>query len=98
MNFHDVSSFFESWGLHFDSQDGDSTDIPYPQVYERMRLDAKSKDNDLYEFAGLICQTTDGRTYLNVCSIEELEQEWFYYSSIRNLADTIDDNTVVTIR
>jgi len=77
MDFQDVRSFLESWGLHYDTPDGESNDIPYPQVYTRMRSDAlKNGTFRLYDFLDRITDTTDGRTYLTPDSWEEVEEAW----------------------
>lgn len=72
-----VREFLESWGLHFDTPDGDSSNIPYPQVYERMRRDAGDVGGiELQRFVSRITDTTDGETYLTVESWEELAEAW----------------------
>jgi len=77
MDFSDVKEFLTSWGLHFDTPNGDSNDIPYPQVYERMRADAGDVGGDkLQKFVSSITDTTDGRTYLKPFSWEEVEEAW----------------------
>jgi len=79
MNFQDVKQFLESWGLHYDTPDGVSNDIPYPQVYGRMRSEAWAlgKGNPrLYNFIERITDTTDGRTYLTPESWAEVENAW----------------------
>lgn len=77
MNFQDVKEFLTSWGLHFDTPNGDSNDIPYPQVYERMRVDAfKVGGDELLKFISSITSTTDGRTYLCADLWEAVEQAW----------------------
>lgn len=63
--FENVKEFLTSWGLHYDTPNGESNDIPYPQVYERMRVDASDVASDeLLNFISSITDTTDGRTYL----------------------------------
>jgi hypothetical protein len=75
--FENVKEFLTSWGLHFDTPDGESNDIPYPQVYERMKTDAGDVGGDkLQKFVSSITGTTDSRTYLVSDSWEELETAW----------------------
>lgn len=77
MNFQDVKKFLESWGLHFDTPYGESNDIPYPQVYLRVRDDAIKVGGDkLSKFVGQITDTTDSRTYLTPSSWQEIEAAW----------------------
>ena len=74
MTFQKLKEFMESWALHFDTPNGDSNDIPYPEVYDRMRDDAdKVLGKKASNFIGSITDTTDGRTYLTPCSWEEIE-------------------------
>jgi hypothetical protein len=81
MKFDQVENFLSSWGLHFDTPDEDSNDIPYPQVYGRMLIDAKVQDpsGDLSAFIQQVTETTDGRTYLTVESSTELGSAWYEY-------------------
>lgn len=77
MDFVSVKEFLTSWGLHFDTPNGDSNDIPYPQVYERMRVDAGDVGGDeLQKFISTITDTTDSRTYLTVYNWEQAEEAW----------------------
>ena len=78
MKFKQVRSFLESWGLHFDTPDGTSNDIPYPQVYHRMKADAVSRldGSILSQFISSITDTVDGRTYLTCNSWNEVEKAW----------------------
>lgn len=72
-----VQEFLESWGLHFDTPTGDSNDIPYPEVYVRMKLDASDVGGDkLSKFVSSITDTTDGRTYLTPTSWSEVTAAW----------------------
>lgn len=76
LNFEEVKAFLESWGLHFDTPDGYS-DIPYPQVYERMKTDAGNVGgSQLQKFISCNTDTTDGRTYLCALSWEEVQEAW----------------------
>lgn len=75
--FTNVKEFLTSWGLHFDTPNGDSNDIPYPHVYERMKTDAGDVGGDkLQLFVSTITDTTDGRTYLKPMSWHEVEIRW----------------------
>ena len=75
--FDNVKEFLTSWGLHFDTPEGESNDIPYPQVYERMKTDAGDVGGDkLQKFVSSITDTTDGRTYLVPDNWEEIEEAW----------------------
>jgi hypothetical protein len=75
--FQDVKLFLESWGLHFDTPDGDSNDIPYPQVFTRMMADAfEEGGKKLAHFVNNITDTTDSRTYLKANSWREIEAAW----------------------
>jgi hypothetical protein len=72
-----VKEFLESWGLHFDTHDGESSNIPYPQVYSRMKTDAGDVGGDkLSKFVSRITDTTDGQTYLNPTSWDEVSEAW----------------------
>jgi hypothetical protein len=75
--FENVKEFLTSWGLHFDTPNGDSNDIPYPQVYERMREDAGDVGGvELQTFISSITDTTDSRTYLKPFSWDEIQKAW----------------------
>ncbi len=75
--FENVKEFLTSWGLHFDTPNEESNDIPYPQVYERMKTDAGDVGGDkLQKFVSTITDTTDGRTYLTPDTWEEVEEAW----------------------
>jgi len=80
LQFQHVKDFLESWGLHFDTPDGESTNIPYPQVYERMRGDLRAhfKNNHVLvgRFISRITDTTDGETYLAANTWGEIERSW----------------------
>jgi len=77
MKFIAIRAFLTSWGLHFDTPDGSSNDIPYPQVYGRMQHQAFEMGGDeLRRWISSHTDTTDGRTYLTVKSWEELEKLW----------------------
>lgn len=72
MEFKDVRAFLESWGLTFDTPDEDSSNIPYPAVYNRMCDDAiKVGGDELRKFISRITDTTDGETYLCTDNIGE---------------------------
>lgn len=72
-----VKEFLESWGLHFDTPTGDSSDIPYPWVYVRMKDDALKIGGDkLSKFVSRITDTTDSCTYLTPTSWEEVSAAW----------------------
>jgi hypothetical protein len=76
-SFSNVKEFLTSWGLHFDTPNGDSNDIPYPQVYERMKEDAGDVGGDkLQQFVSSITDTTDSRTYLKPFSWKDIEEAW----------------------
>jgi len=77
MNFQDVKLFLESWGLHYETESGESNDIPYPQVYTRMQADAfEDGGPELMQFIERITDTTDGHTYLTAASWTEIEAAW----------------------
>ncbi len=84
LNFHHVRKFLESWGMHFDTPDGESTTIPYPQVYERMRRDVINipqvkvigEEKLVKKFISRITDTTDGETYLTPNNWQEVEEAW----------------------
>ena len=72
-----VKLFLESWGLHFDTPDGESTDIPYPQIYGRMKDDALETGGEkLSKFVSSITGTVDGRTYLVPNTWVEIDEAW----------------------
>ena len=79
IEFQQVRDFLTSWGMHFDTPEKDSTTIPYPQVYGRMRADvgnvwASPVDiREMLRFISRITDTTDGQTYLVVDSWDEME-------------------------
>lgn len=70
--------------MHFDTPDGESTNIPYPQVYERMRADVINipqikldvEVNLIKKFISRITDTTDGETYLTCHTWPEIEDAW----------------------
>jgi hypothetical protein len=74
LSFQTVSDFLESWGLHYDTPNGESSCIPYPQVYARMCQDASNTDLALREVISVVTNTTDGQTYLRADSYEQLEE------------------------
>lgn len=77
MDFSNVKEFLTSWGLHYDTPNGDSNDIPYPHVYERMRFDAGDVGGpELQMFVSSITDTTDGRTYLKPFNWDEIQKIW----------------------
>jgi hypothetical protein len=77
MDFANVKEFLTSWGLHYDTQNGDSNDIPYPQVYDRMKVDAGDVGGDrLQQFVSSITDTTDSRTYLKPMSWQQVQDAW----------------------
>ena len=77
LTFQNVKDFLVSWGMHFDSRDGESTNIPYPQVYERMKEDAGDVGgSELQRFISRITDTTDGETYLVPESWDYIEEFW----------------------
>jgi hypothetical protein len=70
--FKQVREFLESWGLSYDTPDGDSSTIPYPAVYERMCDDAiKVGGQELRTFIGRMTDTTDSQTYLCTDNVGE---------------------------
>jgi hypothetical protein len=72
MNYKDAQNFLESWGLSFDTPGGESSTIPYPSVYLRMRDDATKVWGEKFsQFCGRITDTTDGETYLTFDSWTE---------------------------
>lgn len=76
-----VQEFLTSWGLHFDTPDGDSTNIPYPQIYDRMQEDAGYDGGEkLKRFISSITDTTDGQTYLTVSDWNEMNDAWFAFN------------------
>lgn len=75
-----VQDFLTSWGLHFDTPDGESTNIPYPQIYDRMQEDAGHEGGlKLKRFISSITDTTDGQTYLTVVDWNEMTDAWFAF-------------------
>ena len=78
MTFQEVREFLTSWGMHFDTPEGESNDIPYPQVYIRMRDSASHRDptGKLGRFISLSTDTTDSRTYLTFGSWDQMEESW----------------------
>jgi hypothetical protein len=77
MNFQAVKEFLESWGLHFDTPGGESSTVPYPAVYHRVRVDATQVGGEkLSKFVGRITDTTDGETYLAANSWKDIEEAW----------------------
>lgn len=78
LNFDAVKNFLESWGMGFDTPDGDSSTLPYPEVYIRLRNDAEMLDpsGELSKFVGRITDTTDSQTYLTLTSWDEIEEFW----------------------
>lgn len=81
INFDAVKLFLESWGMGFDTPDGDSSTLPYPAVYHRMKDDARMFDPsmELHDFIGRITDTTDSQTYLTLESWDEIEEYWNSY-------------------
>jgi hypothetical protein len=76
-----LQSFLESWGLSFDTPDGDSSNIPYPAVYQRMRDDATQVYGEHFsKFLGRITDTTDSETYLTPISWDEVKMAWEDYN------------------
>lgn len=72
-----VEEFLTSWGLHFDTEYGDSSSISYDYIYPRMCVDAQRCGGDkLRKFVSSITDTTDGETYLCVSSFSELRDVW----------------------
>jgi hypothetical protein len=72
-----VKLFLESWGMHYDTPTGDCTDIPYPQVYERMQSDALAIGGEkLSKFISSITDTIDGKTHLLPISWLEVDEAW----------------------
>src|SRR5277367_4434963 len=84
ITFDQVKEFLESWGLSFDTPDGESSNIPYPAVYHRMRDDAQHvHGQDFSKFLGCITDTTDttdSQTYLTPTSWDEVKQAWEEYN------------------
>lgn len=75
MNFSAVRAFLESWGLGFDTPDGESSTIPYPAVYHRMQREAKKVGGEeLSEFVSRITDTTDSQTYICFDSWDEMRE------------------------
>lgn len=75
-----VREFLESWGLGFDTPDGDSSNIPYPAVYHRMRDDARQVYGAKFSlFLGRITDTTDSETYLTPMSWVDVQTAWEDY-------------------
>ena len=85
LNTKQVQEFLTSWGLHFDTPTGDSTNIPYPQIYERMKEDAHYEGGKkLQRFISCNTDTTDGETYLTLTSWNEVAAAW---NDFEKLAD-----------
>lgn len=83
MQFLQVQEFLISWGFHFDTPEGESNDIPYPQVYERMKVDAGDVGgSQLQEFISRMTDTTDGRTYLVADDWSEIQDAWESFTGI----------------
>lgn len=73
MNFSAVRAFLESWGLSFDTPDGESSTIPYPAIYTRMQKEAKKVGGEeLSNFVSRVTDTTDSQTYLSADCWEEI--------------------------
>ncbi len=70
MPFKKLQAWLESWGLSPD----DDHSIPYPTVYQKMLND--SANEQVRNFIPKVTDTTDGQTYLNVGSWDELWEEW----------------------
>jgi len=63
--------------MHFDTPDQESSNIPYPQVYERMKSDAREVGGEkLARFVSRITDTTDGQTYLTADSWSGITKLW----------------------
>jgi hypothetical protein len=76
-----VKLFLESWGLHYDTYNNLSNDIPYPQIYERMQNDAlETGGKKLSDFIGAITITMDGRTRLTLLDWAEIDELWEKFS------------------
>lgn len=77
MNFSGVRAFLESWGLGFDTPDGESSTIPYPPVYHRMQSEAKKVGGEeLSRFISRVTDTTDSQTYLSADSWDEIRSAY----------------------
>jgi len=77
MNFQQVREFLESWGLGFDTPTGDSSTIPYPSVYHRMRIDAEAQYGyELSKFISSITNTMESQTYLAYDNWAAVEIDW----------------------
>jgi rubrerythrin len=77
MTFQDIQKFLESWGLHFDTEHGYSTTIPYPQVFQRMMEDAqKELGIKGHNIVMSITDTMDGETYIAYDSLEDFEEDF----------------------
>jgi hypothetical protein len=80
ITFDQVKEFLESWGLSFDTPDGESSNIPYPAVYHRMRDDAQHvHGQDFSKFLGRITDTTDSQSYLTDSSWDDIAESWEQY-------------------
>ena len=67
--------YLRSWGLHFDTEDGESSEIPY-EILGRITSEC---DPTLARNIIRATNTTDGNTYLRASSQSELEAnfvEW----------------------
>lgn len=83
MNFDQAKAFLENWGLHFDTEGGYSTNIPYPQPYQKMRNDAvKIGGESFSKFVGSITDTTDGESYLALHDWKEIQVAWESYNHV----------------
>jgi hypothetical protein len=77
MNFDQVKTFIESWGL---TPENEWLTLPYPTVYQRMRDDATKQYGEKFsKFLGRITETTDSQSYLTDDSWESVEESWEEY-------------------
>lgn len=82
MTFDQFKEFLISWGLSFDTPDGDSSTIPYPAVFSRMMDDALARGGQkLTDFVNSITDTMDGQTYLLFPIWENIHEAWSKYFS-----------------
>lgn len=83
ITFDNLKEFLTSWGLHFDTPDGESNDIPYPQVYERMKTDAGDVGGPrMQQFISRITNTTDSRTYISYENWYQVLDLWEDFTGI----------------
>lgn len=82
MNNINVIQFLQSWGLHFDTLNGESSVVSYAQVYLPMLYDAnKQGGKRLQKFISNITNTVEDQTYLEPDTAEEIQKLWEGFQS-----------------